>query len=257
VNRRNFISGAAVGVSGTALATMFGRRGEAVARTTAAPQAAPPAPVNRPHGCESFSQQGEDLVLFHLLRDMLQIQAPTYLDVGAGDPIQANNTYLLHWNGGHGVLVEPNPAHQASLKMHRPHDVIVQAGVGTADAREAPYYVFKDNPALNTFSADDVAVRRREAGHEVVAEVLKMPLFTINELIEKHLGHAPDLLSIDIEGWDLAVLRTLDYEKYRPAVIIAESLPTGPIPSFLASKRYRLRGASMYNAIFVDRRRAG
>jgi hypothetical protein len=31
------------------------------------------------------------------------------------------------------VVVEPNPAYQARLRRYRPHDVIVEAGVGITD----------------------------------------------------------------------------------------------------------------------------
>jgi FkbM family methyltransferase len=248
MNRRSFMVGAAGAVSARALV--------GASQAQPKPKAQPEAAWRIPPGAQlSFSQQGEDIVLFHLLKDGMKIDKPTYLDIGAADPIEANNTYLLHWNGGHGVLVEPNPMFQERLHMHRPFDTIVQAGIGVTAAAAADYYVFRGNPALNTFSRDDVEVRRKEAGHEVVEKVLQMPLITVNDLIARHLGSAPDLLSIDIEGWDLAILRSLDFQKYRPAVIIAESQPTGPIPRFLASKRYVLRGASMFNAIFADPKR--
>jgi len=194
-------------------------------------------------------------VLYHLLHDAMKIEAPTYVDIGAADPIESSNTYLVHWNGGHGVLVEPNPMYQERLHQYRPHDTVVQAGVGIDGTPEADYFVIRDNPTWNTFSADDVAFRRKQAKTEIVEKVIRMPLIGVNDLIAKYLGAAPDLLSIDVEGWDLAILKTLDFRKYGPAVIIAESLPVGDIPKFLATKGYALRGASMYNAIFVDPRR--
>ncbi len=255
MDRRSFIGGALAGASGTALAgvasTLMGSPGKRASAEPHPPAQSAAAALPQ-YARLSFSQQGEDIVLYHLLHDAMKIARPTYLDIGAADPVESSNTYLLHWNGGHGVLVEPNPVHQDRLHALRPHDVIVQAGVGVADASEADYYVMRGNPALNTFSADDVAVRRREAGEGVVEKVIKMPLVEVNRLIAQHLGAAPDLISIDVEGWDLAILRTLDFQKYRPAAIIAETLPIGPIPKFLASKGYELRGASMYNAIFAD-----
>lgn len=252
MNRRSFVAGAVTGVSGAGLSWL----GSGLLARSHQASPAPGAPIPPPQpGCLSFSQQGEDIVLYHLLKNGMKIEKPTYLDIGAADPVVSNNTYLLHWADGHGVLAEPNPMYQARLVMHRPHDVIVQAGVGVSDAREADYYVIRGNPALNTFSPKDVAVRRKAAGEDVVERVIPMPLISVNHLIAQHLGAAPDLLSIDIEGLDLAVLRTLDFTKYRPAVIIAESLPRGPIPEFLASKGYQLRGASMYNVIFADPKR--
>jgi FkbM family methyltransferase len=252
MDRRSFIGGAIAGASAGALLGVGSTLLETSAHGT---PVRPPPPAEHAHGRLSFSQQGEDIVLYHLLRDAMRIEKPTYLDIGAADPIESSNTYLLHWTGGHGVLVEPNPAYHERLRMHRPHDTVVGVGVGVTDASEADYYVIRGNPTLNTFSKEDVAVLRERAKQEVVEKVLKIPLVGVNKLIAKYLGAAPDLLSIDVEGWDFAILRTLDFARYRPAVIIAESLPAGPIPKLLASKGYELRGASMYNAIFADPKR--
>ncbi len=246
LDRRSFVAGVLAGASGGGL---LGAVGGAVASRSA------PAPDARGSGHVSYSQMGEDLVLFHLLREAMRIERPTYIDIGAADPIEANNTYLLHENGGHGVLVEPNPAYQQRLRACRPHDVIVNAGVGVTDAMEADYYVIRGAPMRNTFSRDDVEDLRKRRGREVVERVIKMPLVSINRLIAEHLGHAPDVLSTDVEGLDSAILQTLDFDRYRPALIIAETRPSGPIPSLLASRGYEMRGASMENAIFADPRR--
>jgi FkbM family methyltransferase len=206
-------------------------------------------------GCVSYSQMGEDLVLYHLLHDAMHVEHPSYVDIGAADPIEANNTYLLYSKGGHGVLVEPNPAYQQRLHLYRPHDIIVQAGVGVGDETQADYYVIRDAPMRNTFSKDDVEDLRKRRGREIVERVLKVPLISVNRLIAEYFGGAPDLLSIDVEGLDYAILQTLDFERYRPAVIIAETRPSGPIPTLLASKGYEMRGASMDNVIFADPKR--
>ena len=47
-------------------------------------------------------------------------------------------------------------------------------------------------------------------------KVVKMPLLNINRVIAEHFGGgAPDFLSIDIEGLDFAVLKTLGYSRRR------------------------------------------
>ena len=242
LDRRGFMAGALAGASGVGL---LGGIGALVWHHGLERD-------ERQAGCLSYSQMGEDLVMYHLLRDAMRVEHPTYLDIGAADPIEANNTYLLYSKGGHGVLVEPNPAYQQRLHLLRPRDVIVQAGVGTGDETQADYYVIRDAPMRNTFSKDDVDDLRKRRGHEVVERVLKVRLISINHLIAQFLGGTPDLLSIDVEGLDYAVLQTLDFEKYRPAVIVAETRRMGPIPALLASKGYELRGASMENAIFAD-----
>ena len=251
MDRRSFLAGLVTGASGIA-----------VESAVVWPRPAPPLPPPpKAPGRLSFSQQGEDIVLFHLLRDLMRIEHPTYVDIGAADPIESNNTYLLHWNGGHGVLVEPNPMYQERLHMHRPHDRILAMGVGITNATEADYYVIRGRPALNTFSPDQVAFLRGPGHADVVERVMKMPLISVNHLFGKYLGQAPDLVSIDIEGMDLAVLRTIDFEKYRPGSFIAETIRMGTPPedssiaAFPASKVYVERGGSLSNTIFADRRR--
>ena len=192
IDRRGFLAGALVGAAGVGAAELgvkSWRRAQNL------------------HSRESYSQMGEDLVLFDLLHDGMKIQRPTYVDIGAADPVQASNTYLLHQTGGHGVLVEPNPAYQARLRRYRPNDVIVEAGVGVTDEASADYYVIRDAPMRNTFSKEDVEYLRKRAGREVVERVMKMPLIALNRLIAEKLGAAPDLLSTDVEGLDFAILR--------------------------------------------------
>jgi hypothetical protein len=88
-----------------------------------------------------------------------------------------------------------------------------------------------------------------------------MPLIPINRLMADHFKGAPDLLSIDIEGLDLAVLRTMDFGAHRPAAICAETKKPGmshdatPVAKFLRGKGYVACAGSLYNTIFVDRAR--
>ena len=135
----------------------------------------------------SFSAEGEDIVLFHALKDTMKIEKPTYMDVGAAHPKAANNTYLLYTTaGGHGVLVEPNPMFVALLRRDRPNDITVAAGIGVTETAEADYYEIKGNPMLNTFSADQVAYLQRGKTESVVERVVKMPLLNINGVILEH-----------------------------------------------------------------------
>jgi FkbM family methyltransferase len=261
VDRRSFLAGALAGAAGAGAA---GSAGLALARQWASdpppPLPGPPKPPS--YVRQSFSQEGEDIVLYDLLHDWMKLDSPTYLDIGAADPIESNNTYLLYYTGARGVLVEPNPTYVQRLRRDRPGDIVVHLGVGVTDALEADYYEFRGNPTLNTFSVEQVEMYRRNSAVDPVEKVVKMPMISINRLMAQCLGKAPDLLSIDIEGLDLAVLRTIDFAAYRPAAIIAETILMGghgqdnpAIAALLVSKGYVPRGGSLYNTIFADPRR--
>jgi FkbM family methyltransferase len=249
MQRRQFLSGAVVGAAaGAAVAA-----GSLAALRRGHPDAAASAART------SYSAMGEDLILVALLCDVLKIATPTYLDIGAADPVAVNNTYLLHTRGSRGVLVEPNPTYVERLRAVRPTDVVVGAGIGTGEVTEADYYVIKDQPMLNTFSSEVVEQRKR--GGHTVERVVKMPLVPIMQVIDEHLHSTPDLLSIDAEGMDLDIVRSLDFTKYRPPVICTETKGPAytheatPLAQFLATRGYIVTAGTLYNTILVDHAR--
>jgi len=204
----------------------------------------------------TYAQSGEDVVMYILARS-LNTPQPSYLDIGAADPIQLSNTYFLYLAGGRGVLVEPNPAYGNQIRKVRPEDKLLPAGIGISDATEADYYMFNGD-GLNTFDPEQaqLVTKRPEIKLE---KVIKMPLVNINRAISENFGgNCPDIVSIDIEGLDLPVLKTLDFTKYRPKIVCAETLITHSskhnpeTTPFMISKGYEVRGMTFANTIYVD-----
>ena len=239
------VGGAAAGIAGTV----------ALAPKLLRPEALP--------GKLSYAQQGEDIALWQILSWVLGIERPTYLDVGAHHPVFNNNTYYFYERGSRGVLVEPNPALHGVLEQLRPRDVLVRAGIGFAAQAEADFYIIggSEDAQLNTFSPQQAeALVTRSNGRYRIERVMKIPLLGINELMRKHWNGPPNLLSLDTEGLDLAILRSLDFERLRPDVVCVESVEVGgrrvtsEIMQLMAQKGYDARGGSFVNTIFVDRR---
>lgn len=238
MERRQFLEGTALGALGSAAVT-----GGALAWAGR-------------HGQTVYASMGEDLIVGVIFHDVLKVATPTYLDIGAADPVGASNTYLLYTRGTRGVLVEPSPAYVARLRRVRPRDTVVAAGIGVGDAREADYYIFKDNPWVNTFSSESAEFRQKNG--DELERIEKMPLVPINTVIAEHLRAAPDYLSIDAEGMDLDIVRSLDLAKYRPAVICTETKHASvthestPIAQYLMTQGYIITAGTVTNTIFID-----
>jgi FkbM family methyltransferase len=208
------------------------------------------------HGVLSYAQFGEDLIMKGWLPP-LKLEQPTYLDLGSAEPIAANNTYLFYTLGCRGVLVEPNVALADKIRRFRPRDQLVVAGIGVDEQKEADYFVMSA-PNLNTFDRQQAEHVEKTSLHRVV-QVVKMPLVTLHRVITEYLGgQAPDTLSIDIEGWDFAVLNTLDWTSYRPKIICVETVIYNTFqhnpqtPRLLTEKGYELCGMTFANKIYVD-----
>jgi len=258
LERRKFLG---KGVSGTFLLGAAAGAAAGVAGTVAvAPKFLRPQPLP---GKLSYAQQGEDLALWEILHLVLRIEHPTYMDVGAHHPVFNNNTYYFYERGSRGVLVEPNPGLHGVLEQVRPHDVLVRAGIGVTAQAEADFYIIggSEDGQLNTFSREQAeTLVSRSNGKYRIDRVMKIPLLNINDLMRKHWNGPPNLLSLDTEGYDLPILRSLDFKRMRPDVICVETQEIGgrhvltEIMELMAKNGYEVRGGSFVNTIFIDRR---
>ena len=205
----------------------------------------------------SYAQFGEDILIDSIFW-YLHILSPTYLDIGAYSPVSLSNTYYFYKNGSHGVCVEPNPVGVKQFRRMRRRDLCLQAGVGAQDGEEISFYVLKE-AALSTF--DEASARLLEQrGVTRIQSVITVPVYSVNTMIERYCPRCPDLLSVDVEGMDLAVLQSLDFTRYRPVVIIVETIDfltqakDTEITDFLCSQDCRVQGDTVINTVFVDKR---
>jgi FkbM family methyltransferase len=208
----------------------------------------------------SYAQQGEDLIVESICGN-LAIPIRNYLDIGAFDPTVSSNTYLFYLKGSGGVLVEPNPALCRTLTRHRPRDTVLNVGIGGSEAAAADYYLLADASndldQLNTFSKEEADRVVALGGGRRIRKIIKMPLVSINKIMKDHFQGAPDFISTDTEGLDLDILKSLDFDRFRPPVVCAEAGAWGDgikIVELMRSKGYSVRGATYVNAIFVDDR---
>jgi hypothetical protein len=111
----------------------------------------------------------------------------------------------------------------------------------------------------NTFSKEEAERQVQVSnGTAAIRKVIKVPLLNINDVMAEHFGRAPAFLSIDTQGFELPILKSIDYRRFRPEIICAETLITGTnhtlpdIADFMQTQGYVVRGMSWVNTIFVD-----
>ena len=207
----------------------------------------------------SYSQCGEDLIMSSIF-GALKIENPVYIDIGAHDASYLSNTYLFYLNGSSGLCIEPNPYLLDKFRKKRKRDICLNVGVGVSSAREAPFYVMTSS-TLSTFSKAE-AERMASLGHEKIEQVIELPLVSFDEAVATHLHGKTNLVSLDVEGLDLEILKSIDFSACRPEVFCVETLTysednTGekivPIIEFMKDKGYFVYADTWVNTIFVDR----
>lgn len=210
---------------------------------------------------KSFSQCGEDIIIDFIFSTILKIKTPSYIDIGAHHPFYLSNTYYFYLKGSKGICVEPDPYLFRAIKQQRPNDICLNVGVGTDGNIDADFYVMSTK-TLNTFSQKD-ALRYVSECNQKIEQKIKMKLVSVNEIISKNLNVAPNFISLDVEGMDFEIIKSFDFNRYRPEVFCIETLTYSEtnnaakimsIIEFMKSKSYFVYADTNINTIFVDKK---
>jgi FkbM family methyltransferase len=205
----------------------------------------------------SFSNYGEDLVLSRMFK---LPQAGFYVDVGANHPIVASNTFRLDLMGWSGVAFEPNPDLARLYPRLRPACRVVERAVG--EARASLEFIRFNVDQCDTFDPELARMARARGMVEIGREMIEVERLDV--LLAEHVGEREvDVMSIDVEGFDLQVLRSNDWARWTPAILLVEDhLPFGArfddseIARFLSQKGYAVAARVHFTTFFAHRERA-
>ena len=207
----------------------------------------------------SYSQIGEDLLIRYIF-NVKGIKNISYIDIGAHDPFYLSNTALFYETGSTGINVEANPVLFNIFEVSRKKDINLNIGICEKEG-DLDFYVFHET-ALSTFNSLEAERLVREEA-KILDKKIKVNVVSINKVIDKYLkGIAPDFLNLDAESMDIAILKSLNFDKFAPKVICVETISYSntffgvkneEIKNFLISKGYFLFGDTYVNSIFVKR----
>ncbi|MEJ3403539.1 FkbM family methyltransferase [Rathayibacter sp. YIM 133350] len=170
----------------------------------------------------SFAQNGEDVVLN---RALSSIERGVYIDVGANDPTEFSITRAFYDRGWRGIAVEPNPILADRFRAERPRDLVVQAAATDSEMEVVTLHAIGDT-GLSTL-VDEIGARHASNGWSI--DELTVSARRLDDIIvEAGLAETPiHFMTIDTEGAEGSVLRSIDLSKYRPWVLVIEA--TAPL----------------------------
>lgn len=201
----------------------------------------------------SYSQEGEDLIIQRIIGEK---KSGFYVDVGAHHPKRFSNTYLFYKKGWTGINIEPMPGSKKIFDRMRYRDTNIEAAI--SDSVEKLYYFMFTEPALNTFLEQKKSSLIDNNKSNLINKI-ELETITLENILDKFVPHNTqiDFLSIDTEGYDFKVLKSNNWDKYIPKIILLEdkdftleSPESSETYNYLIHRRYKLIAMTFKTLIF-------
>tara|TARA_B110001452_G_scaffold240232_1_gene221677 strand:- start:439 stop:1131 length:693 start_codon:yes stop_codon:yes gene_type:complete len=182
-----------------------------------------------------------------------------YIDVGCYHPLVGNNTQLLYKKGWSGLNFDINDYSIELFNFLRTRDLNIHSGISTKKNKLTMYYR-KEINMLNTLNKKIAKIHFLNGYKKK-----KVSVNTLDYFISKNFKKLKniDFLNIDVEGFELEVLRSLNFEKYKPQLICVEIhnnnkmydkkyeyLKSNNIYNFVIKKGYKIKWKNKYSFIF-------
>jgi FkbM family methyltransferase len=206
------------------------------------------------YSIKSYSQEGEDLILRRIFEYKEQ---GFYIDIGANHPKRFSNTYLFYQKGWSGINIDATPGSMKRFNQIRPRDINLEVAIANEE-KEMTFYMF-DDPALNTFNKELAETRINKTVYQLI-EQKYIKTNKLGQLLDTYLPENQniDFMSIDVEGLDMETLKSNNWDKYIPKVILLEqsnfdfeSKQDNLILNYLSQKGYKFI-AKTFNTLFFS-----
>ena len=199
---------------------------------------------------------GLDIIVNSMFRNK---KKGIYVDVGCHHPLINNNTYMLHKRGWSGINIDLDFSSIEMFNYFRPKDdnykIALSDKKGISDL-----YFFHNRAPKNTIDkkSGKGARKIKKINTNTLDNILKYSKLNFKEI---------DFLTIDVEGNELSVLKGLDFNRYKPKIIVVElidkkinffyqqkieNIQKSNIYKFLIKKKYKLANWIHDDLIFVS-----
>ncbi|HYO79230.1 MAG TPA: FkbM family methyltransferase [Thermoanaerobaculia bacterium] len=194
--------------------------------------------LSRYHGLQELDKKLEKYV---------DIDGGFFIEIGGWDGVTfSNSLYFERHRNWRGVLVEPAPSEYLKCRRNRPNAKVFCFACVPFDYTDK-YVPMVYCASMSVTNVADLAFDPRahaEDGRKFLAEgedlyefgAVAKPLSTI--LAENDITDAIDLLILDVEGYELPVLKGIDFARHAPRFICVEAWDLAAITTFLAAKGY-------------------
>ena len=201
------------------------------------------------------AQFGEDEYILSLFEKNFK---GIFLDIGCYHPTRHNNTYLMYKNGWSGINIDLNPLTIELFNFMRPRDININIGISDTEDEKKLYFIDELN-TQNTLDENQLNFLKNHHNikdHEIIEKKIRTK--SIVTILKQHQLFHIDFMNLDIEGHELRVLKTIDFEKIKIKYLCVEMIEHNKksvennekVKNLLIQNNYKLVKNFNYNYIY-------
>ena len=201
------------------------------------------------------SQFNEDKIILNLFPKKF---VGNFVDIGCYHPTKYNNTYLLYKHGWNGLNIDLNPLSIELFNYLRPRDINICAAISDKETEKKLLYTGDLSPENTIQNSHKIFLEKKHNYKNKDIKIKSIKTVKLLKLLKKHNLNKIDFLNIDIEGHELKVLQSLDFNKIKINIICVEILNynsisrkrTNLIIRYLKKNGYILKYKGIVNYVF-------
>ena len=167
-----------------------------------------------------YSQNGEDFLLHEIFREK---KKGFFVEVGCIDGKRFSNTFIFEKKGWDGLCVEAHSGYIELLKENRPKSVVCHCAVGAKDIKYVKFFANSRGSLSTLDSSQESSFREKYGEYFTGFEEQRVPQKKLDTIFQNYNITEIDILSLDIEGYEIEALKGLNFDKYRPLVLVVEA----------------------------------
>jgi FkbM family methyltransferase len=164
-----------------------------------------------------------------------------FVDIGANDGLIGNNTYIFEQIGWKGICVEPqSDIFKHYLKRNRNCDCY-NVALTSKSNENVEFFKAHGANALSGLNEGMSDAHKKWAEEYGKVEIINVKTMTFDEMMAKYSGikHI-DFMSIDVEGHEMKILKTIDFKKYSFSFLTIEKSEPENIKEYMKRNGYKV-----------------
>jgi len=189
-----------------------------------------------------YSQIGQDKFIDDLFKGKYR---GYFLDIGSNDGITGNNTYFFEkYRNWTGVCIEPNPDVFEKLKQNG-RKIVLNAAIFNDDRQSVNFqclsgYTEMLSGIVECFDQTHKdRIERELKMYGGTSNIIEVKCCRLSKLTDKLNIHHVDYCSIDVEGAEMSVLQSIDFDNtYIHCFSVENNNGTDEVRNFMKTKGY-------------------